>query len=262
MDSTFCTGGPDYKNYDGGQFSPGPRSCAPYGASASAMMLATLSSALALTMPLRPALTAPLRPSPRCSTAVMAAPGQLLSGCVLPRVSDGEKVDLGELLSAPVTTLVIFGTYPADFNMIEYAQKMRHYWPQLKAKGVESGLIVVNGSPESCKRLAEILDLPAEVELLSDEAGEAGRLFGVSTGWLPDSGLRLHIEPACADARPGSAGLSTHPYPDRLRPQPVPEAARHAGGPRRLGHAAVGHHGLPRQPVGNERMDRVVSRAG
>lgn len=27
MDSTFCTGGPDYKDYDGGQFSPGPRSC-------------------------------------------------------------------------------------------------------------------------------------------------------------------------------------------------------------------------------------------
>jgi len=124
----------------------------------------------------------------------MAAPGQLLSGCVLPRVSDGEKVDLGELLSAPVTTLVIFGTYPADFNMIEYAQKMRHYWPQLKAKGVESGLIVVNGSPESCKRLAEILDLPAEVELLSDEAGEAGRLFGVSTGWLPDSDLNPYLK--------------------------------------------------------------------
>ena len=144
----------------------------------------------------------------------MAAPGQLLSGCLLPRVSDGVKVDLGQLLSAPVTTLVIFGTYPADFNMIEYAQKLRHYWPQLKAKGVDSGLIVVNGnpnpnptryplpvtltltltrtlgSPDSCKRLAEILDLPADVELLSDEAGEAGRLFGVSTGWLPDSGLR------------------------------------------------------------------------
>ena len=109
------------------------------------------------------------------SAHATAAPGQLLSGCALPRVSDGAKVDLGELLSAPVTTLVIFGTYPADFNMIEYAQKVRHYWPQLKAKGVDSGLIVVNGSPDSCKRLAEILDLPADVELLSDEAGEAGR---------------------------------------------------------------------------------------
>merc|ERR1719424_1882829 len=121
-------------------------------------MLAALSSALALTTPLRPALTTPRRSSPRCPT------------------------------------LVIFGTYPADFNMIEYAQKMRHYWPQLKAKGVDSGLIVVNGSPDSCKRLAEILDLPADVELLSDEAGEAGRLFGVSTGWLPDSDLNPYLK--------------------------------------------------------------------
>ena len=101
--------------------------------------------AVALSFPL--ALMTPLRSSPRCPAAVMAAPGQLLSGCLLPRVSDGVKVDLGQLLSAPVTTLVIFGTYPADFNMIEYAQKLRHYWPQLKAKGVDSGLIVVNGNP-------------------------------------------------------------------------------------------------------------------
>ena len=198
-----------------------------------------------------------------------AAPAQLLSGCILPRVSDGTRVDLGELLSAPVTTIVIFGTYPADFNMIEYAQKMRHYWPQLKAKGVESGLIVVNGSPESCKKLAEILDLPADVELLSDEAGEAGRLFGVSTGWLPDSGLHLRVEPVCPPRLdPGSAGLThtnpglTHPNPDRLRPQPVPEAARHARGPRRLGHAAIRHYRLPGQPLGVERLDRVFSGAG
>ena len=156
------------------------------------MLAATLSAALALTTPLlRPALTTPLRSHPR---VMMAAPGQLLSGCTLPRVSDGAKVDLGELLSAPVTTLVIFGTYPSDFNMIEYAQKVRHYWPQLKAKGVDSGLIVVNGSPDSCKRLAEILDLPADVELLSDEAGEAGRRFGVSTGWLPDSDLNPYLK--------------------------------------------------------------------
>eukprot|EP00320_Phaeocystis_rex_P003824 CAMPEP_0119082230 /NCGR_PEP_ID=MMETSP1178-20130426/120342_1 /TAXON_ID=33656 /ORGANISM="unid sp, Strain CCMP2000" /LENGTH=276 /DNA_ID=CAMNT_0007064991 /DNA_START=156 /DNA_END=986 /DNA_ORIENTATION=+ len=122
------------------------------------------------------------------------APADLLSGCVLPRVSDGAKVDLGELLSAPITTMVIFGTYPADFNMIEYAQKMRHYWPQLKAKGVDSGLIIVNGSPAACRKLSELLNLPEDVELLSDEAGEAGRLFGVSTGWLPESGLNPYLK--------------------------------------------------------------------
>ena len=136
-------------------------------------------------------------------------PAQLLSGCVLPRVSDGKRVDLGELLSAPITTLVIFGTYPADFNMIEYAQKMRHYWPELKAKGVDSGLIVVNGSPDSCRKLAALLDLPEDIELLSDEAGEAGRLFGVSTGWLPDSGMRPRVEPnPCAGpTRPATTRL-------------------------------------------------------
>ena len=167
-------------------------------------LLATLSSALALTTPL---------PSSRSPRATMVAsstpPAQLLSGCVLPRVSDGTRVDLGELLSAPITTLVIFGTYPADFNMIEYAQKMRHYWPELKAKGVDSGLIVVNGSPDSCRKLAALLDLPEDIELLSDEAGEAGRLFGVSTGWLPDSGMRPRVEPnPCAGpTRPATTRL-------------------------------------------------------
>ena len=115
-----------------------------------------------------------------------------LSGISLPRASDASAtVDLGALLGAK--TLVVFGTYPADFNMIEYAQKMRHYWPQLQAKGVESGLMVVNGSPESCRKLAEILDLPSDVELLSDEAGEAGRRFGCS---FPDSLSESNISSA------------------------------------------------------------------
>jgi len=127
-------------------------------------------------------------------SAIATPPSQLLAGCVLPRVSDGAKVDLGELLAAPITTLLVLGTYPADFNMIEYGQKLRHYWPELQAKGVESGLVVIHGSPESCRKLAEILDLPPDVELLSDEAGEAGRRFGVSTGWLPDSDLNPYLK--------------------------------------------------------------------
>ena len=47
----------------------------------------------------------------------------LLSGRVLPRVSDGAPVDVGAALAEPAgTTLCVLGTYPADFNMIEYAQ--------------------------------------------------------------------------------------------------------------------------------------------
>ena len=179
---------------------PGPQYGMPPGAHQMAMQHAMPGAAMQPMVPMVPpggagaSSLSPLGQSQMLGQPMMAAPGQLLSGCALPRVSDGAKVDLGELLSAPVTTLVIFGTYPSDFNMIEYAQKVRHYWPQLKAKGVDSGLIVVNGSPDSCKRLAEILDLPADVELLSDEAGEAGRRFGVSTGWLPDSDLNPYLK--------------------------------------------------------------------
>ena len=78
--------------------------------------------------------------------------------------------------------------------MIEYAQKVRHYYPALKAKGVERQLMVVNGSPESAAALARILDLPAEVELLADESGEAGRKFGVGTGWMPESDLNPYAK--------------------------------------------------------------------
>lgn len=111
-----------------------------------------------------------------------------LSGCVLPRVADGEPVDLGEALSSgPGVGVAVLGTYPADFNMIEYGQRLRHYLPALKAKGVSRVLCVINGKPSSCKKLADLLDLPAEVELLSDEKGETGRAFGVGRGWLPDA---------------------------------------------------------------------------
>ena len=93
-----------------------------------------------------------------------------LSGISLPRASDASAtVDLGALSGAK--TLVVFGTYPADFNMIEYAQRLRYYLPKLKEKGVARILCTVNGSPQSASLLSEMLDLPAEIELLADEQG-------------------------------------------------------------------------------------------
>ena len=64
---------------------------------------------------------------------------------------------------------------------------MRAFWPQLQEKGVNRCLIVMNGQASSCTKLAELLDLPSEIELLSDPTGEAGRLFGVSRGFRPDA---------------------------------------------------------------------------
>ena len=110
-----------------------------------------------------------------------------LRGIAPPLVSTSEPLDLGEALEAPGTTLLVLGTYPADFNMIEYTQRLTHYLPALKEKGVSRVLCTVNGKPSSCSLLAELVGLPPEVELIADEAGDAGRAFGVSRGWLPDT---------------------------------------------------------------------------
>ena len=127
-----------------------------------------------------------------------ARPATSLVGSAHPRVSDGAVVDLGDVASSSTDgdrSLIIFGTYPADFNMIEYAQRLRHSIPQLREKRVERFVVVVNGEPSACTKLASFLSLPPEVELLSDPSGEAGRRFGVSRGWRPDdAGLNPYLK--------------------------------------------------------------------
>ena len=91
--------------------------------------------------------------------------------------------------------MLILGTYPADFNMIEYAQRVRHYLPELKEKGVQKFIMVVNGEAAAANKLASLLELPEEVELVTDPAGEAGRKFGASRGWRPDdAGLNPYLK--------------------------------------------------------------------
>lgn len=114
-------------------------------------------------------------------------PATELAGVLLPRVSDGEQVDLGAALSSTTgKTMLVLGTHAADFNMVEYAQRVRAFWPLLQEKGVTRCLMVVNGEATSCLKLAELLDIPEEIELFSDPTGDAGRSFGVSRGWRPD----------------------------------------------------------------------------
>jgi len=117
-----------------------------------------------------------------------ARPAVSLDGMALQRARDGEKVDLGRALaSSSKKTLLVLGSYPGDFNTIEYCQLVRHFWPALKEKDVDRCMMVVNGEAPSCQKLAELLDLPAEVELFADPTGEAGRRFGVSGGFQPDN---------------------------------------------------------------------------
>jgi len=122
-------------------------------------------------------------------------PATSLSGITLPRadgVGEASTVDLGQAVaSTSGKTLVVLGTHAADFNSVEYIQRVKAYWPRLEAKGVNRCLVVINGESDQCEKLAELLDVPKSIEILADPTGEAGRRFGVSRGFRPDdAGLR------------------------------------------------------------------------
>lgn len=97
-------------------------------------------------------------------------------------------IDVGRWLSGKDRCLLVFGTYAADFNAIEYAQRLRYYWPILqREKTVQKCSVIFNAQPQAALKLAELTDLPPDVEVWVDNTGRAGREFGVERGWLPDN---------------------------------------------------------------------------
>jgi len=119
------------------------------------------------------------------SIFLCAADGyKAVRGLSVTRVRDRATVqDFGEeIASMKGETLLVFGTYAADFNMIEYAQRLRYYLPQLKEKGLKNFVLVANASPEATEKLCTLVDLPNDVTLYSDSSGLIGRAFGVSRG--------------------------------------------------------------------------------
>lgn len=114
-----------------------------------------------------------------------------LQGVKVTSLASGKSVDLGEYLSSPTDagsrSMLVLGTYAADFNAIEYAQRLRYYTPKLRECGVSKFGLLLNCRPEAAKSLADAVDFNTdEVELLVDPTGEAGRTFGVERGWRPD----------------------------------------------------------------------------
>ena len=130
-----------------------------------------------------------------CILAVDAAYAPL-AGVTARSVKTGSDVDLAEFLRTPSQsdgdrTMLILGTYAADFNAIEYAQRLRYYLPELQKRGVSKIGLVLNCEEESAKTLVDLVDLPCDttegsVTLLVDPLGSAGRAFGVGRGWRPD----------------------------------------------------------------------------
>jgi len=121
-----------------------------------------------------------------------------LAGAVVTSVYSNESVDLSKFLtSSDDKAMLVLGTYAADFNAIEYAQRLRYYLPQLRARGISKIAFVLNCEAEAAKTLVELVDLMTDatssdtddkpiIELFIDPKGEAGRKFGVGRGWKPD----------------------------------------------------------------------------
>jgi hypothetical protein len=95
-------------------------------------------------------------------------------------------VDIGDWLSTG-KCLLVFGTYAADFNAIEYGQRLRYYWPKLQeGNKVDKCALLLNCQPAAAEQLRDLVDLPDSIEIWVDDTGESGRAFGVERGWLPD----------------------------------------------------------------------------
>ncbi|KAL1527551.1 hypothetical protein AB1Y20_008939 [Prymnesium parvum] len=155
-------------------------------------MLLALSLAAALLPPAGRSAPHPRRTAPTMAVPRATPLRTRLAGLSLPRASDKALIDLERIASPastsspPSSTLIVFGTYAADFNAIEYAQKLRYYLPLLRAQGLSRALLIINGTPPQCAALSQALSLPPTLELLSDPSGEAGRRFGVCRGLLAD----------------------------------------------------------------------------
>ncbi len=100
------------------------------------------------------------------------------------RVSDGKTVAIREMQK---DSMLICGTYAADFNNVEYAQRLNHYKDRLQNEGVKNFHLIMNASPKSVKALSTLLDLDDSITLYSDEFGTAGKAFGVNRGFLPEN---------------------------------------------------------------------------
>lgn len=112
-----------------------------------------------------------------------------LKGVTVNRLKDNSQVDFQrDVWLEGTNKLVIFGTYAADFNAIEYCQRLRYYLPLLKAtESIDKVCLVLNAEPEACKLLLDTTGLNEEdLEVFYDPLGSAGKAFGCETGWRPE----------------------------------------------------------------------------
>jgi len=109
-----------------------------------------------------------------------------LQGTQVKTLND-QTVDIGEWMSQGGARLVVFGTYAADFNAVEYGQRLRYYWSILQEEcGLKECAFLLNCQPSAAQKLREVVELPDDIDIWVDNTGSAGRTFGAERGWLPD----------------------------------------------------------------------------
>ncbi|CBJ48830.1 conserved unknown protein [Ectocarpus siliculosus] len=110
---------------------------------------------------------------------------ELLRGVSVKSASSGKEMDL---LSAwePAPgkkTIVAFFTHTADFNSWEYAQKLRHYLPQIDDAGV--GVVGVSlGTVDAARDFCAETGFPLD-NMFMDATGQAYSALGFSNGFEP-----------------------------------------------------------------------------
>ena len=119
-----------------------------------------------------------------------------LAGITARSIKTSQDIDLSEFLNTPNAknkkSMLVLGTYAADFNAIEYTQRLRYYMPELQKRGISKIGLVLNCQEEAAKTLVDLVDLETDVTdgfgvvLMIDPLGTAGRAFGVGRGWKPD----------------------------------------------------------------------------
>lgn len=125
-----------------------------------------------------------------------------MKGLMIQPVGGSAKIELEDYLKCNDggRSLFIFGTYAADFNAIEYVQRLRYYAPILQNEcGVTKFGVLLNCQPGAAIVLADTVDLGTsatstssssannEVDLFVDNTGEVGKQWGCNRGWLPDN---------------------------------------------------------------------------
>jgi AhpC/TSA antioxidant enzyme len=106
---------------------------------------------------------------------------------------DNSIIDLGQSIqSTNERIMIIFGTYAADFNAIEYGQRLRYYWPILQqTKNIKKCYLILNCQKDAAIAYKKYIDIQDDdttnIEIYVDNTGNAGKAFGVNQGWLVDN---------------------------------------------------------------------------